>query len=686
MCTRAEGAFNPTNACMTVACGDRAAASADGEVALNIFEPLESSDALSAYRRYTGRNLSPSEVSVVLPYVEGLKKSLVKRLHRIIPFALGDLVKASGMRTAIIGCDDVSLGYDCGSLFRHAALIASPSDGAIPLGDVSKRMLTHDANAPFGVSVNLRMLDEQLEECFSSAQLLVIDIGETYRAALYAARAGDEIAVKLRAMALLKCDEALKLMLKRFDERRDLLIIFTTTPSGALKNELGFIIAYGAGVMKGSLLTSKTTRRIGLVSLTDIAPTALHHLGIETDAHMIGRRMIAVKADDHVERTRKLIELTSQSDSMLRSAALYFMGVLQSLQAVLVLIWALCVQRNRGMLAAAFGKASNGISAFIMALPVSYWCEVVLREQIGMPFITLQVIWLIALALSAVLWMALRSGLRYIVLLSAISFLVILTDAFTGAKLQLASIMGYSPYYGGRFYGLGNVGMAAALGCALLLSCAASSILAHSFLRGFLWLALGLLTAVIVGHPDVGANFGGLLSAVPSFIVGYIAMQRIKVSWRSTLFVFAVLLCALVAFITFDLLRGVEGMSHLGRFIVLLRLHGFEALASMLTTKALIWWRAFKHVPFTVALFAYILCGVVSASLLWRKIKSAVASDDILMALITSFACGALFSLLINDSGPLTPVVMLSYGWSAAWLIAVRSIGNASERSNPEEV
>jgi len=401
---------------------------------------------------------------------------------------------------------------------------------------------------------------------------------------------------------------------------------------------------------------------------------------------MIGRRMITVKADDHVERTRKLIELTSQSDSMLRSAALYFMGVLQSLHAVLVLIWALCARCNCNALASTFGRASSGVGVFIMALPVSYWCEVMFRERIGMPFVTLQVVWLIALALSTVLWIALRSELRCIILLSAISFLVISADAFTGAKLQLASIMGYSPYYGGRFYGLGNVGAAAALGCSLLLSCAISSILAHGLLRVLLWLALGLLTAIVVGHPSVGANFGALLSAVPSFIAGYIAVRRMKIGWGSILFVFALLLCALAVFVTVDLLRGVEGMSHLGRFIVLLRLHGFEALASMLTTKALIWWRAFKHVPFTVALFAYIVCGFVSASLLWREIKSAVASDELLAALIASFACGAFISFLVNDSGPLTPVVMLSYGWSAIWLIAVRSIGNASERSNPEEV
>lgn len=681
LCTRTDGAFNPTNACMTVACGERAAASADGEVALNIFEPFESSDALSAYRRYTGRNLKPNDANVVLPYVEGLKRSLAKRLRIATPFALGDLVKTYGMRTAAIGCDDTSLGYDCGGVFRHAALIASPSDGAIALGDVSKRMLTHDAKAPFGVTVNLKALDEQLEECFASAQLLVIDVGETYRAALYAARAGDEAAAGLKAAALLKCDEALRLIMKRFDERHDLIILFTTTSSGALKNELGFIIAHGAGVMKNSLLTSRTTRRVGLVSLTDIAPTALHHLGIKTDAQMIGRRMTSIKADDCVERVRRLIELTSQSDSLLRPIALYFMSTLQALHAVLILIWAVCLQCRHIKSVVTLRKVSSGIGAFVMMLPVSYWCEIMLRERIAMPFVTLQLLWLVALTLSAVLWITLRSEPRYITLVGVLSLTVVLADAFTGARLQLASIMGYSPYYGGRFYGLGNVGMATALGCSLLLSCALSSALAHGLLRALVWIFIGSLTAIVVGHPNIGANFGGLLSTLPSFVVGYVAMQRMKVSWRGVLFAVIVLLCIFVVFVTIDLLRGVEGMSHFGRFVVLLQERGFEAFTSMLTTKVLIWWRSFKHVPFTVALIACILCAIVCASLLRREIASAITADKMLGALIVSFACGAFVSLLTNDSGPLTPVVMLSYGWSAIWLLIVRAIGNTCGQS-----
>ncbi|MCS7252567.1 MAG: hypothetical protein RMK18_03765 [Armatimonadota bacterium] len=681
LCTRTGGAFNPANACVTIACGDRVAVSSDGEVALNIFEPFETGYALSAYERYTGRSIRSSKVSIVLPYVEGLKRSLVKSFHRVTPFALGDLIKASGMRAAVIGCDDTSLEHAPDSLFRHAALIASSSDGVIPLGDVSKRMLMRNAKAPFGVSINMEAFDEELKRCFASADLITIDIGETYRAALHAARSSDKIAIAARAAALLKCDEAIGLILGRFNEHKDLLIIFTTASSGALKNELGFIIAYGFGVTKKSLLTSETTRRLGLVSLTDIAPTVLHHLGIRAGVRMVGRRMVSIRADEHVERVRKLIELTSQSDGMLRSVALYFMSILQSLHAMLILIWAAHIRYSRNSTALTLGKVSNGIGAFIMALPISYWCEVILRERIAAPFVTLQFVWLIALLLSAILWTASSGEVRYIVLLSVISFAVMLADAFTGARLQLASIMGYSPYYGGRFYGLGNVGMAAALGCSLLVSCVVSGILTHNLLRLPVWFAIGLLTAVAIGHPNVGANFGGLLSAIPSFGVGYIAMQRIKISWRCVLFVALVLACALVIFVIVDLLRGVEGMSHLGRFVILIREHGFGAFTSMLVTKAVIWWRAFKHAPFTVALCVYALFGAVGVFLIRREVANAVVGDDMLRALVASFACGALLSFLINDSGPITPVVMLSYGWSAIWLIIVRAVGNASLQS-----
>lgn len=672
LCLRTGGAFNPTNACMTVACGDRVAISSDGEIALNIFEPIESSDAMSAYERCTGRKVDPSQVSIVMPYVEGIKRGIMLTSGRAAPFALGESIRGAGMKTAVIGCDDIGLEHDQMSLFRHAALIASPSDGTIPFGDVSKRMLKLNPNTPFGVSVNMEAFSDVLRDCLSNANLLVFDIGETYRAALYAAKMSEEIAMAAKAEALHKCDRALELILKLFDERSDLLIIFTTTTSGKVKNELGFIIAYGHGITDGSLLTSETTRRHGLVTLTDIAPTILHHLGIDPAFHMVGRRMRCIKSTNTVERVKKLIELTTQSDQWLRAAALYFMGSLQTLQAMLVLLWAVSVYSEE-VKAPILARTCNGIGVFVMALPISYWCEVLLRRYLPMPSLALIGVWLIALIISTTLWSAARDELRYIGLLSIVSVVIMLLDAFTGSNLQLASIMGYSPYYGGRFYGLGNVGMPALLGCALSLACTLESALIHARLKAFAWLLISALTTVAIGHPNVGANFGGLLSTVPAFAAGYIAARGIKFNLRRISLILITLACALVVFVTLDLLRGAERTSHIGRFVILIHEGSFAPLASMLKVKALTWWRAFKHVPLTIALCSYAICGSICALLLRRKPIRVTVANETLRAFVASSIVGALTLLLINDSGPLTPVIMLSYGWSAIWLITIRA-------------
>jgi len=670
LCTRTGGAMKPLNACMTVAYGDRAIASEDGELAFNVDEPLEYGRAVSVYERCVGRKLKPNEAAIVIPYVEGLKRLNKQIIHRpTTPFALGEILSKHGIKTAVLGCDDTSLEYVPMTLYRHAALIASCSDGIVQYGDVSKDMLSPDPKAPFGITADLHALMEKLRQCFiSGVRLIVIDLGETFRAHLYSSRMSDEAAKAVKTTAIAKCDEALGMLLSWFNEHRDLLLIFTTVASGKMKNELGFIIAYGKGVKNNSLLTSATTRRVGLVTLTDIAPTVAHHFGIEMK--VIGQRIDSVRVDKNIERVLNLINITSQTDSSIRPLALYLMGILQTLNALFLLLW--CGSTRTQWISNAH-KALTLTGSYIMALPLSYLCEMPLRYIVATPFASLLLAWLIAFALSVGLWVALHDGLRFIAVLSGISFFAILIDALTGSKLQLSSILGYSPFYGGRFYGLGNVGIAVLLGSSIALSYSLSCMFKKPYSKSLLWLSIGVITTLVIGHPSIGANFGGLISAFSSFAVGYLALKRLKPSLRSTVVVFIGLIFVLAVLIIIDLAKGTYSASHIGRLIIMIKEQGYEVLTGMILAKVLVWWRAFRHVVFTIALSAYAISGVSCVLLLKEKIALLLKQSEV-AACMMALTCGTFVVLVTNDSGPITPVVMLAYVWTSLSLTLTQRI------------
>jgi hypothetical protein len=679
LCTRTGGAMKPVNACITVAYGDKAVASEDGELAFNVDEPLEFGRAVSVYERCVGRKLKPDEATVVIPYVEGLKKLNMQIIRRpITPFALGEMLNRHGIKTAVLGCDDTSFEYAPTALYRHSALIASCSSGIVQCGDVSKDMLLPDPKAPFGITANLHALREKLRQCFlSGVRFVVIDIGETFRAHLCSSRMSDEAAKSTKIKAIAKCDEALGMLLSWFNKDRDLLLIFTTVASGKMQNELGFVIAYGKGVKNSSLLTSATTRRVGLVALTDIAPTVAHHFGIELN--VIGQRMDSVHAEGNIETVLKLINATSQTDSFVRPLALFLMGILQALNALLLLLWCVSI---RSRWASNVHKALILTGSYIMALPLSYLCEMPLRHMVVMPFASLLLAWLIALVLSIGLWTALNDGLRFVAVMSGVSFFAMLVDALAGSRLQLSSILGYSPFYGGRFYGLGNVGMSALLGSSIALSYSLSCMFKKPHSKSLLWLLIGVITTFVVGHPSIGANFGGLLSAFASFAVGYLALRRVKLSTRNIAVALVALALVLVAIVTVDFLRGAHGASHIGRFIIMTREQGFGVLTGMMLTKVSVWGRAFRHVAFTVALSAYVISGVLCALLLKEEMTALLKRNEV-MACTMALVFGAFVSLVTNDSGPITPVVMLAYVWTSLSLTLVPSI---SEKASAQSM
>lgn len=153
------------------------------------------------------------------------------------------------------------------------------------------------------------------------------------------------------------------------------------------------------------------------------------------------------------------------------------------------------------------------------------------------------------------------------VFLAAFSALTLAMDVVQGSPLQLVSMMGLQPVYGGRFFGMGNVGYALFMTSALFVAAMLAGryrAMKRPRLALLTVLAIGVPAILVNGVPQWGNEGGGSAAFVPALI--YLAMRAR--GWRIT---FARLLVAGAAGVAFvlgvaglDYLRGETARTHLG--------------------------------------------------------------------------------------------------------------------------
>jgi hypothetical protein len=78
---------------------------------------------------------------------------------------------------------------------------------------------------------------------------------------------------------------------------------------------------------------------------------------------------------------------------------------------------------------------------------------------------------------------------------------------------------------------------------------------------------LGLLTVGLIGAPGLGRDFGGVLAALPGFLVLAMLLARVRVTVVRLLAVLAAAVVAVGTVAVLDWMRPPSDRSHLGRFV-----------------------------------------------------------------------------------------------------------------------
>lgn len=643
--------------------------------AFNRDELIEHGTAEEGFRRRNG-SLPHADQAEVLVFSWGvLTKENKGRAFNSTPGLLGAALAEKEVVTAVVGNADFSnnplpnllptaerMGLDSPpetGIHREAALAAS-TDGGVPLGAVSRDLLIEDAGGAFGIATSQEKFLEAFLESWAQARLVVVESGDTFRADAYSLGLPEERRAAIRRVGLQKADRLLSVVLGEIRSEVDLIIVLAaTTPGGPkARAELRPMIVAGPGGERG-LLTSGSTRRSGIVTMSDVGATIATFLGVANGRFGGGN---AVEVEEREGGVAYLVDANAKAvvhDKMRTPVSAAIIG----LQLIL---YSFCIFRILR------GKLSRPLVFLLMAslaVPLASYSSVFEAWRFEGWFAS-GVMLVITLVLAATVTAIFRHRdiiSSEVILGATVAFFMV--DLSLGAPSQLDSQFGYTSVAAGRFFGLGNLGFALFAAAALLLAGSIAS--RRSRFPKVLAMGLVVVATAWIGLPRFGADAGGTLAMVPATItlaVGLITGGRVRFRYFPLIAVAAAVL--FLVFGAADLMRAETERTHLGNF-----------LAQAMDDPYLVWVVARRKLGLAASLaiqsrWGLALPGAVAVLAVlhrrergrWREI---LVSRPSLRVALDSLIVAAVVGSLVNDSGVAVAGMMLAI--AAPWALIVVS-------------
>lgn len=603
------------------------------------------------------------------------------------PGGLATALAGAGLTTAVVANADPGFagpGFDGDPFHREAALAVADADGRVPAGTVGRQLLTADPAAPFGLRTDTGATVEAVAEAWDSADVVLLELGDLERADRYAPVSTSSAAERARATALARADALLGEVLAGVDLGRHVVVVVAPTEPRALPVELTVVAVAGPGFEPG-LATSGTTRRPGYVTLPDLAPTVLAALGVEAPTAMTGAPVAAVGGprpgpalfeqlagdnDRAVFRNRvtgsvtvafiALQVLTYGLAAMTLRQRRPGLRRLVTLLALTVLAVPSVAFLSGLVRYAALGPAGYGVAVFAAAAALAAAAGVIGRVAAGRRRPA-----------------AGRASVTAALVLAGLLLGVLLVDIAAGGPLQIDTVFGYGggPIVAGRFAGYGNLAFGLTAMSAIVVATGAWGWPGYASRptggddgnrpprspgerRTTAVAAVFAVTVLAIGLPALGLNVGGVLSAVPAFLVTILALRGRALGWRRVAAIAGATLAVIAAFGAVDLLRPPPSRTHLGRFLALTAEQGLGGASTVIERKVAsnlsiltssVWTLV---IPVAIAFLAFLAWRQPS---LLRRLESVAPGAR---ACLVGGLVLAVLGGLLNDSGVAIPGIM----------------------------
>jgi len=416
------------------------------------------------------------------------------------------------------------------------------------------------------------------------------------------------------------------------------------------------LLMLGADIPRG-LLTSRSTRRPGLVSNVDLTASILQFYHAKLPAGVLGNPISARKAPDALAKLvamNRQIMATHQARGPIIKGYLFVLaiGVLATLGVVLAGASA------RRLRVPAWTAQLRPLLIAGMLAPLVLLLAAAFNINGTLPAALLVVV--ISLGVAILLHRRVRDLRLIFVLVGGATVLALCADVLAGAPLLRKSIFSYDPMVGMRFYGIGNESNGALIGSALL----AVFALLEYFRAARKWLiaaaTCAIALAALIGAPGLGSDLGGILAVLAGFGVALL-MARGSITRRALFGAFIAVAVVFTALLVYNLALPPDRQSHVGVAFTQAREYG----AGMLLETAVRKWSMNLHLlqgwwwaPALGGLLAVIVAVFFRPADILRE---ALRSHPLLNAAFAGNLAAMLVALCTNDSGVVMAAVGMIY-------------------------
>lgn len=641
----------------TIGAGVRVGVPAEATDARMADEPVEGGTAREVVTRRTGRRTTGQVVVVGGPStIRSVSADLGSR-----PGAFGQALDDAHKKVAVVSNADTVDETGQIVVNRPAAVAVMNAAASVDYGDVrgtvgggpsSPGLLQRDARAPFGLRADAAAVTAQVDQALTRADVVLVDPGDTERAGQYGAVTSSGTGEELRQAALTRTDDVLGRVAASLPKDTLLLVVSVSPPTDQWA--LTPMVAHGAGVRHG-YLSSPSTRRLGLTTITDIAPTVLANLSVKQPKSMVGSPLSYHPGDG------ALAPLTSMNDAAGAREGTYFATaitfiVVQALAYILIILT--LSQGTRP------GRITRFVRLLVLAFaawPLATFLYRGLPPSIHLGQAGQGVVWALALASALLVGRARSRPLMPLLILSAATVVLTLVDVATGGYLQMSSVLGYSPHTAGRYTGVGNTAFAVLAATATIAGLVHVQHAAPHRRTEALATTVVMFALVVVcdGWPTLGADFGGTLTLVPVFALCTLAVLGRRVRVRTVALVLLGTALTVAALVALDLLRAPDQRTHVGRFVSdILSDHG-----TFFTTVGRKWqtnMRVFRGSIWTwmVPIISLFLVYVLVIARGWERLLPRRSAARV--AIVGTLFAGVL-GWLTNDSGVVVTALAFVY-------------------------
>jgi hypothetical protein len=436
----------------------------------------------------------------------------------------------------------------------------------------------------------------------------------------------------------------------------------------------GASITPGSRSTGGRELTSSSTNQRGLIASIDIAPTALHRLGLPVPAQMRGA---SIRTDGRLgSSSLRALMARLQAISPRRLPALgWLLGAWALLLGLCAALARLAPGNRRLSRARAWALRTGALG--VLWAPVATLITAALEPGAAVEY---AVIVLICMTLAA-LTDRLLPWPRALLAPAIVAVVALTADALAGTQLLLRSLLGPDPILGARFYGIGN-GLKSGLAVLVLAAVAAALYPSSRGRRAALTVAgAGALLAVVEGSARIGAGVGGVILVCAGTAVATVMLLPGAMTRRGALGALGAPVLGLVALTAIDL-ASAHGTGHFTGSVLDVRSQ--QDLRDIVVRRYTAAWDELHSGAMPVAT-ALALLGAALGVHRRKRLLSPVVGDPGWLAALGGGLTAGVVGALVEDSGPLLLVVaVFALGCVLAYLWAQPRPLSASPPSSPD--